>query len=531
MGPEANIDAIRALEKQIEEGKGDIISLKRARNSLLNVSTRVPPEILGYIFDWCLFQNSFWGFEGLRKGSYNFLLVCHHWFKVASRTTELWGFWGNTLQDWKKRHHYSGATPLDLVLDGGQSDPDIPFDGSLRDAVKCRVMQDTIRQVHLVSNDHNTLTSIISSLTPDGEGSQNENIESIIWENGGDPAVDISDFFTRSRLSRLRSLELYGSIWISSWNCLASRTTHLTALSLDIDPPQPLPTMTVAQLFSILTSNPNLQKLHLSSAAIPKDAHMSTFRVQLRNLTTLALTGDFRHILGLLRQLVLQETLEEMWLSGSDPTVEDISQTLAPYMWDYFQRDARFQSRLGVYSSSFNSHISVAVGVVCAQTTAPVLERPYVSLKTLVDVPPPDVLGQLFTSLTTVIPRERVVSFHAWLGVWPPEEVFFMMPNIETLHLSQLLLSEGLLQPNPHGPYANRKLFPSLRALCLEDVIFLSKDDWSHLMTYLAHQTSDGQTISLEVVGNFPHGCPVDEIRGLVKEFTYPRNPGVEGDK
>ena len=46
MGPEANIDLIRVLEKQIEEGNGDIIKLKRDRNSLLNISTRVPPEIL-----------------------------------------------------------------------------------------------------------------------------------------------------------------------------------------------------------------------------------------------------------------------------------------------------------------------------------------------------------------------------------------------------------------------------------------------------------------------------------------------------
>ena len=47
MGRETNIHSIKTLEKQIEEGKGNIIELKRARN-LLNISTRVPPEILGY---------------------------------------------------------------------------------------------------------------------------------------------------------------------------------------------------------------------------------------------------------------------------------------------------------------------------------------------------------------------------------------------------------------------------------------------------------------------------------------------------
>ena len=54
MGREVNMDSIRALEKQIEEGKGDSIELKRTRNSLLNITARVPPEILGDVFAWCL---------------------------------------------------------------------------------------------------------------------------------------------------------------------------------------------------------------------------------------------------------------------------------------------------------------------------------------------------------------------------------------------------------------------------------------------------------------------------------------------
>ena len=528
MGPEANIDAIRVLEEQIREGEGDMIKLKRARNSLLSVSTRVPPEILGHIFAWNLVRKG--TFDGLRKDSYNFLLVCHHWFEVASRTPELWSFWGNTLQDWKKRHHRSKATPLDLV--GYEPNPRVPFDESLQDAVRSRVVRGTIRQVHLRSYDHNTLTSIISSLTPDDEGGWNENIESIVLESEGDTAVDVSDFFARSRLSRLCSLKLYGSIWNSSWDQLGLRTTLLTSLYLEINAPQSLPILTAAQLFSILTSNPNLRSLTLSRTAIPDDTHTFTSKVQLRDLKMLALRGEFRHLFGLLSRLILPERLDHLDLVISNSTVKDISQTFAPYMQDYFQRGAWFRGRLRVHSSSSPSVISISVRVLRTQTTT-LVELPHVSLRAVVDLPPPDGPDQIFTSLAALIPRERVVTFRAWLGMWPPEEVFVMMSNIETLYLAGLLLSKGLLQPSPGRPHANTKLFPSLRSLCLENVRTETKDDWGHLVTYLAHQTSDGQAISLEVLGDFPHDCPelVDGIRGLVKEFTYPRNPAAEGDE
>ena len=217
MGRETNIHLIQALEKRIKEGKGDIIKLKRDRNSLLNISTRVPPEILGHIFARSLTREAprslfYQDFVGLKKGSYNFLLVCHHWFEVASRTPELWSFWGNTLQDWRKRHHRSGATPLDLVLYGTKCDPGVLFDESLQDAVRSRVRQDTVRQVRLMSYNSGILASIISSLTPGDDGGQNENIELIVCRNRGSTVVDASNFFARSRLSKLRFLDLSGEI-------------------------------------------------------------------------------------------------------------------------------------------------------------------------------------------------------------------------------------------------------------------------------------------------------------------------------
>ena len=514
MGTEANTDLIRVLERQIEEGDGDIIKLKRDRNSLLNISTRVPPEILGYIFSWNLVRVL--PFGGLPKRSYNFLLVCHHWFEVASNTPELWNFWGSTFQQWEKHCHRSGATPVDLVLYQNRRCPGT-FNEHLQDAVKSRVIQNTIRQVHLMSDSPRVLSPLISSLTPDGRGGQNENIESILLHSGGSRALKVSNFLARSHLSRLRSLDLYGNISIPSWDRLIPWTTLLTVLSLDIatEPPQAPPRPTAAQLLSILTSNPSLQELFLTNAVLPNDAETSTSKVWLRHLKTLSLEGESRHLFGLLRQLTLPEMLDELQLIVFHPTVEDVSQALVPYMRDYFRRDPRFQDRLGV-SSSNHSSVSISVGVVRTRAAMPGLELPVVSL-TLSTAP--NMLEQLLLDLITPIPRERIVSLNAF----KPDtqgELFSMMPNIETLCISDVELSGGFLQPNADGPRANTKLLPSLRFLSLQDLT-LRDNNWVHLTTYLAHQTSGNQAISLEIGGNLPHLCleVMEEVEDLVEEF------------
>jgi len=393
-------------------------------------------------------------------------------------------------------------------------------------------MQDIIRQVHLQSDDSDSLTSIISSITPDDEGSQNDNIESIIWRGEGIDSVDVSKFFARSRLSKLRFLELSGNFRISSWNHLAFRTTLLTTLSLQIVEPLPTPILTTSRLFSILSSNPNLRELSLSAAAFPTDADGSTLQVPLRGLKSLSLSGEPRHLLGLLRRLILPVTLDNINLTGLNSTVEEISRTLIPYMRDYFHHDSRFQDTLGIFSLFSPSSISISVTVVYGQAAELARKSPFSTFTLLlVDPPPPDTLEQFFINvIASTPPRERVVFFDANLDTELPEELFSMMPNIKTMCLSEGALSEGFLQPNPDGPHANRKLLPSLQLLYLEDVD-LDDNNWGHLISYLTHQTSDGQIVSLEVLGNSPYMPPevVDVVKGLVDEFTYDQDPGAEG--
>ena len=94
------------------------------------------------------------------------------------------------------------------------------------------------------------------------------------------------------------------------------------------------------------------------------------------------------------------------------------------------------------------------------------------------------------------------------------------------------LFGDGQFLYKPNGIHANAKLLPSLRLLRLKGVIFLNDEHWGYLTTFLAHQTSDGQNISLEMVGNLPYVGPgvMDKIMGLVKEFDHRENLDDDDD-
>ena len=70
MDQEVNLASIQALEKQIQEYERALIQLKRTRNSLLNVSTLLPPEVLRNIFRWNVIPDE--DFGGLSATSVQF---------------------------------------------------------------------------------------------------------------------------------------------------------------------------------------------------------------------------------------------------------------------------------------------------------------------------------------------------------------------------------------------------------------------------------------------------------------------------
>jgi hypothetical protein len=515
MGHGINLDSILALD-------AEIIRLERTRNSLLNIA-RIPPEILGHIFCFNITEDGDPNFPRIKKGSYNFLLVCHHWSQVALRTPELWSSWGNSLKDWGRWHLRSGISVLDLILDVPNR-RDRGFDEALRDAIRDRATRDAIRKVHLRSNDTELLTTIISSLIPGGEDVRPSSIESIVLSD-----ADVSDLFGRHRFPKLRNLRLSGRFGVSSWDHLKSTTTALADLSLDfsgITPSSAVPT--TPQIFSLLASNPNLRSLTLSEPPTDDDGGGGP-RLPLRHLERISLDGTLQQVFPILHRLEFSERMDDGEITLFQCTPQEVLEVIGPYIRDYLRRDARFRDRLGMFVSSAARRISFHASVVGigynGPNRLPEYGPPYGRFEAMLSQRiPREEQRKLYADVLALLPRESIVSFKTNLSV--TDEIAVAMPKLETLHLSPSMVSEGFLLPDPNGPNADKKLLPSLRRLYLEDAAARG-DNWDPLVTYLAHQTSGGQTVSLEIFGDGVHVCSevIKRIEGLVEDLSYLPDP------
>jgi len=518
-GREINLDSILALD-------AEIIRLKRTRNSLLNVA-RMPPEILRHIFHFNILPEVGGDrFAGIGEGAYNFLFVCHHWFQVARRAPELWCSWGINLGSWKRWHLRSGISALDLVLDGWRWE-DGSFDGALRDALRDRAARDVIREVHLRSWDMDLLASILSSLTPEDGGIRCSSMESIMLSG-----VDISDLFDRHHFPKLRDLHLSNNFKISSWAHLTSTTTALTDLLLgwnDATPPSTIPT--TSQMLSLLASNPNIRSLTLQWLAISDDSgNGSSSLVPLCRLERLCLIGNFHFVFPILRRLELPERIDSAQLELFDCKFEEAYEIIGPYIRDYLQRDPRFRDRLEISASSTSHCTSINASTVgvgyCGPIPLPHDDSPCANFQmTLSNRIHPNVGKRLGTNVLALLSSESVVGLKTNFLV--TEVVVASMPNLEALCLVNPVVLDKFLLLDPDGPNADKKLLPRLRRLQLEEPK-VEEGNWSPLVTYLDHQTSDGQAVSLKVFGKVVHVCSdvVKQIEDLVEEFVYVPGPG-----
>jgi hypothetical protein len=521
MDRERNLDSIRELEKQIQEQERALTQLKRARNSLLNVSTLLPPEVLGNIFRWNVIPDG--DFGGLPKASYNFLLVCHHWFQVASGTPGLWGFWGNSIEDWAHRHIHCRTAPLDLVLIGRASDR---LDDTLRGALQDRAARDAIRRVHLKDGSGELLNSIISCIITEGEETRSNSMKSFMLWNTSGSGVDVSYFFSQYHFPKLQRLDLHGCS-ILSWDLLRSQITSLTTLSLTNCQRSPIPTL--SQMLSILSANPNLQSLILFHGSIPHAYSDGPSPIQLRHLKRLHLTSDFCCVFGLLNQLELPDRMDSLHLSLFECSPSDLPRTLGPYLGNHIRRRSPGGLKLSVDPGP--NFFTILVGDACKGDLF--RKRWFVTVNWVMTV----TLGEgeadelcfntiaheadkLCFDVIAYIPQEEVVEVKTTLPILCSENLCVQMCNLAHLHLDHVDLSTWFVEPVTREPHVFKDLLRGLRSISITR-FGLSGDDWSPLTNFLARRAAVGNRISsLSVRGYPPMGKDVVEsIRRTVEVF------------
>jgi len=256
---------------------------------------------------------------------------------------------------------------------------------------------------------------------------------------------------------------------------------------------------------------------------IPEDNDGATFWVPLHHLKQLYLDGEFYPAFQLLRRLDYPGTMDMIGLTFFDCTVEEILGILGPYLQNYIRCDGRFQDGLVILSSSSLGLISICT-TTTTNTDGPSLlskRKPTFLMCEVIlqEEPTPEARDKLCIDLAVHAPREHVVCFEGDMHSDAAKGLIAAMPKLDELRLLNVTFSDGFLQPDPDGPHANTKLLPSLRYLHLEDI---DNNDWCHLISYLAHQTSGGQVVSLRIAEKPVHICSavVESIKGLVKEFV-----------
>ena len=323
---------------------------------MLNVS-KLPPEVLGNIFHWNVIPKD--NPLGWKVRSHSFLLVCRHWFEVASHTPELWSFWGTTPGEWKRCYRHSKTAPHDLVLDVDGDDGS--FDAALHDALQDRAARNTVRRVHIRARGAKILNSIISSLTLNCEGFRSNNLESFTFLNHSNAAVNLSKFFGRYRFPKLQHLELT-KYTTAGWDHLSSRTGGLQTLNLDSTYPSLVPT--TSDLLSILAFNPALVRFSTSvRPARDRGGDMSSFRAPLHHLKGFDLAGGVWDVSGVLDRLDHTGKVD-LDLGLQARTVGDISQVIGPYLRDYIERRGRSKNGLGLYICQSRDVIDHSLGDV-----------------------------------------------------------------------------------------------------------------------------------------------------------------------
>ena len=498
-----------------------IAKLKRVRNSFLDVS-RLPSEILGDIFS----RNAGFrgGFGGLGKKSHNFLLVCHRWFEIASHAPEVWSFWGNTFQDWKKFYLRYPTGPVDLVLNGDTLEADDFYDvHEIQDALRDRAKRDKLRRIHLRSGRAALLGAILSFLTSHRE-TRFSSVETILIINEGShpTQLDVSDFFARHRFPKLRYLELIGCQTLS-WEVTMGQTSALSTLYICYPDVSQLPT-TSSQPFSMIACNPLLRELRLSRFALPREAKESSLRAVLPHLDMLELTGSPRHVFWLLQRLDHPKNMNYLKLDLESCKPDDVPGNIGPYLCDYLQHHQRSRSGLAIVILSSRDSVTIFIGNVSGMDSSR-----QTRVETLVELSfrPRSVsqtIGEVTLSLVARSLEEKIWYLGVHGGLVNVTEISTRLPHIRVLHFNRGDLHRIFSNP-AHG--MDMVMFPALRRITLDSITVADGDSWSSLTTFLHRHTSSGNRLDLlETIGIHPTRPEVEEdIKRAVREYKKIRPP------
>jgi len=535
-----NPSTIQNLEAKAQYYVQETNRLKRLRNSL-NLSVCVAPEILGYIFWWCV--SSGVGPRGrIARNTFNFLLVCRYWFNVATSTPSLWTFWGTSLRECVAFHRYSGAVPVYLNLIDASTNQDIrEASGVFQDLG----VQRRIRHLH-VHTPPKTLADILSFMSIPQPSPIRSQIRSLMltvegsWipERPEELVPDITSFLNTHSFPELQTLRLRGCNL--RWECLILQTSKLTHLFVHAYDKSSKPT--VLQLAALFASNSALEEINLSLeiTSTPGDnlpeSSSSVFLPRLRRLTVHGNVAGHAQLLNLLTfSNELEHVKIDLFLDG---IVTDVAAALTPFLPNIFHK--RQLSNLAIHIVYALVGLSINVSRL-GERSEP---EDFLMLRiSSLDMGFWDVAPTLSEEIARRLPAANVagLSIRRYSAMFRQDfsHLFQTVGAVQELRVTDSAINDiiqVLASPSPTVEGGETTLLPRLHTLRLKDINFASTPHagavlrLSHL---LEQRYQDGIPLSKLSMAYCPNLCwkaHPEFTRYLNDHFCWDRYEAV-GDR
>ena len=352
---------------------------------------------------------------------------------------------------------------MDLVLNGFLvGGPSAPLDPSIRDALREHGEHDLVNSVQLWNERPSVLEEVLAALTPNEAVVRKSSIGTIALR-----LVDASSFMSRVRFPKLTYLRLSTGSHVTDWERVGQLTTALTTLALTFEN-YGIPTLpTIAQLLSLLASNPGLQDISLYRLRTSHTAFSSPSTcVPMRNLQRLSVDSELRSMSEVIKRVAYPNNIEHISITAVKCGVDSILTTLGGLARDHFLREGRAVGEQGISLQCFPKLNSLQVSSYLASDDQPgpsSFSRFTANLRHLV---PRDEFIQPCTDFVLNVPGEEVVFFRGELEMDIIRRVVPTMPNITDLYLVGVQLQPGFLQPEHIA--LTQKFLPSLGRLCLD---------------------------------------------------------------